>query len=88
MISAPKEQLERSFSDSWTENFPANSQGGLAILSGFTPLKWSFVDGVVSRGLINNQKEHVDTSPELPACISSDFLAKTKAPSNYPMLFY
>lgn len=53
MISAPKEQMEWSSSDSWTENLPANSQGGLAILYGFTLLKWSFVDDVVSCGLIN-----------------------------------
>lgn len=88
MISAPKEQMEWSSSDSWTENLPANSQGGLAILYGFTLLKWSFVDDVVSCGLINKQKEHVDTSPKVPTCISSDFLAKTKAPSNYPCFFY
>lgn len=53
VISAPKEQLEWSSSDSWTENFPANSQGGLAILYGFPLLKWSFVDDEILCGLIN-----------------------------------
>lgn len=36
MIYAQREHLGWSSSDSWAENFPANSQSGLAILCEFT----------------------------------------------------